>query len=46
MKSTPPCLRLNCGGPSTGNIKDGLITDAIKSAEAAKKEDQPPLPTY
>jgi altronate hydrolase len=24
--------------PSPGNIKDGLITDAIKSAGAAKKE--------
>nr|WP_315817267.1 UxaA family hydrolase [Paraflavitalea speifideiaquila] len=28
--------------PSPGNIKDGLITDAIKSAGAAKKE--APLP--
>ncbi len=30
--------------PSFGNIKDGLITDAIKSAGAAKKVEHPQLP--
>ena len=32
--------------PSPGNIKDGLITDAIKSAGAAKKEEPPLLLMY
>ncbi len=32
--------------PSPGNIRDGLITDAMKSAGAAKKGGNAPVVTY